>query len=53
MVISHDFRLLDKVAEEVWVIDRGLKVHGGTIRDYKMSLKKKFGFKKEDMTKKN
>ena len=53
VVISHDFRLLDKVAEEVWVIDRGLKVHGGTIRDYKMSLKKKFGFKKEDMTKKN
>lgn len=24
VVISHDFRLLEKVAEEIWVVDRGL-----------------------------
>eukprot|EP00605_Chrysophyceae_sp_TOSAG23-4_P000894 GSChrysophyteH1.ASY1.ANO1.985.1 assembled CDS len=46
VVISHDFRLLDKVAEEVWVIDRGLQVYPGTIHDYKAGLKKKFGYKK-------
>ena len=46
VVISHDFRLLQQVAEEIWVIDRGLKVWNGDIRDYKASLKKKFGYKK-------
>jgi len=46
MVISHDFRLLDKVAEEIWVVDHGLKVFDGNIRDYKKSLKAKFGYKK-------
>lgn len=46
VVISHDFRLLSKVAEEVWVIDRGLKVFPGDIRDYKDKLKKKYGYKK-------
>lgn len=48
VVISHDFRLLDKVAEEVWVIDRGLKVFNGSIHDYKAGLKGKFGYKKTD-----
>ena len=48
VVISHDFRLLDKIADEVWVIDRGLKVFDGNIRDYKSQLKKKFGYKKSD-----
>ena len=47
VVISHDFRLLSKVAEEIWVIDKGLKVFDGDIRDYKKSLQKKFGYKKE------
>jgi len=46
MVISHDFRLLDKVAEEIWVVDHGLKVFDGNIREYKTSLKAKFGYKK-------
>ena len=45
VVISHDFRLLSKVAEEIWVIDKGLKVFDGDIRDYKKSLQKKFGYK--------
>lgn len=41
VVISHDFRLLAQVAEEIWVVDRGLKVWDGDIRSYKNSLKKK------------
>ena len=45
VVISHDFRLLSKVAEEIWVVDRGLKVWDGDIHSYKNSLKKKMGGK--------
>jgi ATP-binding cassette subfamily F protein 2 len=41
VVIYHDFRLLSKVAEEIWVVDRGLKVWDGDINSYKNSLKKK------------
>lgn len=46
VVISHDFRLLQQVAEEIWVIDRGIHVWEGDIRSYKDSLKKTFGYKK-------
>lgn len=46
VVISHDFRLLQQIADEIWVIDKGLKVWDGDIRDYKASLKKKHGYKK-------
>ena len=46
VVISHDFRLLQQIAEEIWVIDHGVKVFDGDIRDYKKTLKKKFGYKK-------
>ncbi len=46
VVISHDFRLLQKIAEEIWVIDRGLHVWDGDIRSYKASLKGKYGYKK-------
>lgn len=41
VVISHDFRLLQKVAEEIWVIDRGLNIWNGDIRSYKASLRAK------------
>ena len=47
VVISHDFRLLSQVADEIWVIDKGLTVFEGDIRDYKKSLQKQFGYKKE------
>jgi ATP-binding cassette, subfamily F, member 2 len=47
VLVSHDFRLLSKVAEEVWVVDHGLKVFDGDIRAYKASLKKSFGYKKD------
>jgi len=46
VVISHDFRLLQQVAEEIWVVDKGLRVFDGDIRAYKESLKKKHGYKK-------
>jgi len=46
VVISHDFRLLQHVADEIWVIDKGLKRWDGDIVSYKNSLKKKFGYKK-------
>lgn len=46
VVISHDFRLLQQIAEEIWVVDKGLIVWNGDIRSYKASLKKQFGYKK-------
>ena len=46
VVISHDSRLLSKVAEEIWVIDRGFTNWNGDITTYKNSLKNKFGYKK-------
>jgi ATP-binding cassette subfamily F protein 2 len=46
VVISHDFRLLQQVADEIWVINKGLKVWNGDIRSYKASLKKDHGYKK-------
>merc|ERR1711871_1338963 len=45
VVISHDFRLLSQVAEEIWVVDRGLVVWDGDISSYKNSLKKKISGK--------
>ena len=42
VVISHDFRLIDQVAEEIWVIEDGeLEEWDGDIREYKDYLKKK------------
>ncbi|CBN79440.1 flagellar associated protein [Ectocarpus siliculosus] len=42
IVISHDFRLLQQVAEEIWVVDEGrVAPWGGDILTYKTSLKKK------------
>jgi ATP-binding cassette subfamily F protein 2 len=46
VVISHDFRLLAQIAEEIWVVDHGLRVFDGDIRKYKASLKKAYGYKK-------
>jgi len=38
LVISHDFKLLSKCADEIWEVDHGVKVFGGDIRDYKKNL---------------
>ena len=38
LVISHDFKLLSKCAEEIWEVDHGVKVFPGDIREYKKNL---------------
>jgi ATP-binding cassette subfamily F protein 2 len=40
--VSHDFRLIDQVAKQIWICDnKTINVHKGTIREYKMELIKK------------
>ena len=44
VLVSHDFRLIDQVAQEIWVCDQGrVATWHGTIREYKKSLAKKMG----------
>src|SRR5690348_243554 len=40
MLVSHDFRLINQVAEEIWVVEGG-EIHqwDGDIQDYKDYLK--------------
>lgn len=40
--INQDFRLIEEVAEEVWIVDEGeVIMWNGDVREYKMMLKKK------------
>jgi ATP-binding cassette subfamily F protein 2 len=42
VLVSHDFRLIDQVAKQVWVCDhKTITVHKGGIRDYKKELVQK------------
>jgi len=42
VLVSHDFRLIDQVAEEIWVCkDKGVEKYDGTIHSYKEKLAKK------------
>jgi ATP-binding cassette subfamily F protein 2 len=42
LLVSHDFRLIDQVAKEVWVCDKkGVTTWQGDIRSYKESLREK------------
>jgi ATP-binding cassette subfamily F protein 2 len=44
VLVSHDFRLIDQVAEQIWVCDEGkVTPWKGSIRDYKHMLAKKMG----------
>lgn len=44
VLVSHDFRLIDQVAKEIWVCeDKGVKKWDGTIQEYKKVLAKKMG----------
>lgn len=44
VLVSHDFRLIDQVAKEIWVCDdKRVSVWKGDIRDYKKSLASKMG----------
>jgi ATP-binding cassette subfamily F protein 2 len=39
VLVSHDFRLLEKVAKTIWVVGDGrIKTWNGDIRSYKASL---------------
>lgn len=44
VVISHDFRLLQQVVKEIWIVDRGIKTWNGDILTYKNLLKSKHGY---------
>jgi len=42
VLVSHDFRLIDQVANEIWVCqDKGVTKFDGTIHEYKAKLSKK------------
>ena len=45
IVISHDFKLLSKISQEIWEIDQGVHVFDGDIRDYKAVLAKRMAKK--------
>ena len=42
VLVSHDFRLIDQVATEIWVCEKkGVRRYEGSIHDYKKELAKK------------
>eukprot|EP00658_Telonema_sp_P-2_P016803 TRINITY_DN16504_c0_g1_i4.p2 TRINITY_DN16504_c0_g1~~TRINITY_DN16504_c0_g1_i4.p2 ORF type:complete len:186 (-),score=58.02 TRINITY_DN16504_c0_g1_i4:155-712(-) len=44
VLVSHDFRLIDQVCNEIWVCeDKGVRKFDGSIHDYKKLLAKKMG----------
>merc|ERR1719159_2150708 len=40
VLVSHDFRLIDQVAKEIWVCDKGVAPWKGDIKSYKKQLSK-------------
>jgi len=55
VLVSHDFRLIDQVAKEIWVCDKGVEVWKGDIKAYKTHLAgqmKKAAKKRADTLKK-
>jgi len=46
VLVSHDFRLIDQVAQQIWLCDdRKVTIWKGDIRSYKAMLAKKMGVK--------
>ncbi|KAG0229414.1 ABC transporter ATP-binding protein arb1 [Actinomortierella wolfii] len=41
VLVSHDFRLLKEVADQILVVDKGVSIFDGTILEYKKILQKK------------
>ena len=42
VLVSHDFRLIDQVCNEIWVCEnKGVRKYDGSIHDYKKELSKK------------
>jgi ATP-binding cassette subfamily F protein 2 len=45
VLVSHDFRLIDQVAEQIWVVEnKNVSIWKGDIHEYKKKLAKKMGF---------
>jgi len=40
VLVSHDFRLIDQVAKEIWLCDKGVAPWKGDIKSYKAKLSK-------------
>merc|ERR1712050_541502 len=40
VLVSHDFRLIDPVAKEIWICDKGVSPWKGDIQGYKAHLAK-------------
>ncbi|KAK7248173.1 ABC transporter [Aureococcus anophagefferens] len=40
VLVSHDMRLISQVAEEIWIIDKGVSKYTGDILNFKMDLRK-------------
>lgn len=40
VLVSHDFRLIDQVAKDIWVCDKGVAPWKGDIKSYKTHLSK-------------
>jgi len=47
VLVSHDFRLIGQVAQEIWVCDGGVQKWPGDIQSYKQSLIKELDRKKK------
>jgi ATP-binding cassette subfamily F protein 2 len=44
VIVSHDFRLIEQVAKEIWVCeDKTIRKYDGSIRDYKRTIRRKLG----------
>ncbi|KAI8842360.1 P-loop containing nucleoside triphosphate hydrolase protein [Chytriomyces cf. hyalinus JEL632] len=47
--VTHDFRLIDQVAKEIWIVrDGGIEEFEGDIHDYKAALKAKYAQERAD-----
>jgi ATP-binding cassette subfamily F protein 2 len=45
VLVSHDFRLIDQVADQIWVCEnKKVTRWRGTIREYKTKLAKAMGY---------
>jgi len=40
LLVSHDMRLISQVANEIWIVDKGLHKFKGDIMNFKMDLRK-------------
>ena len=40
VLVSHDMRLISQVAQEIWIVDRGVKKYRGDIMKFKLNMRK-------------